>query len=122
MTLAVAVHRCIRGLPAEERFGLQSQLWRAAVSVPTNIAEGCTRQSTKDYAHFMTIALGSASEVRCLLNLTARLHEVGADYAGLEMGYDEPVKRLQKLVDAMRREMQSRSPKPGAGHPTEHRK
>ena len=60
-----------RNLPAEERYGIQSQLSRAAVSTPTNIVEGCACRSTKDYAHFMGIALASASEVRYLLGLTS---------------------------------------------------
>lgn len=59
--------------PKEERYGLQSQIRRAAVSVPTNIVEGCTRRSSRELAQFISIALGSASEVRYLLELSQRL-------------------------------------------------
>ena len=99
--LVVAVYRCSGTLPAEERYGLQAQLRRAAVSVPTNIVEGCARRSTKGYLHFITIALGSASELRYLLRLAPRLFTMGEDYERLATRYEELVRSLQRLVDAL---------------------
>ena len=55
--------------PSHERFGLTSQLRRAAASVPTNIAEGCGRRGDAELARFMQISMGSASEVEYLLLL-----------------------------------------------------
>jgi four helix bundle protein len=101
--LAVKVYRVTRSFPVEERYGLQSQLRRAAVSVPTNIVEGCARNSEKDYLHFVDVAIASVSEVRYLLGLTTRLGILrSADEERLVSGYDDLVRSLQKLLSALR--------------------
>ncbi len=61
-----------------KRFGVQAQLRRAAVSIPTNRVEGCARRSLRDYQRFVDVALGSAVEVRYLLDLTCDLGLLGA--------------------------------------------
>lgn len=57
------VYAVTRGLPDDERFGLTNQMWRAAVSVSSNIAEGSGRASDKDFSHFLEIAYSSLMEV-----------------------------------------------------------
>ena len=73
MSLAVLIYRLTAGFPKEERFGLSSQMQRAAVSIPSNIAEGNARQSTREYARFVSIASGSAAELQTQLLLTQEL-------------------------------------------------
>jgi len=67
------VYGLARQLPAEERYALADQLRRAAVSVPSNIAEGNGRASNKDYAHFLSIARGSLYETITQLELAREL-------------------------------------------------
>jgi four helix bundle protein len=65
--LVLKLYRATQGFPVAERYGLTSQLRRAALSVPTNIAEGSKRTSRKDYAHFLNIAEGSLAETEYLI-------------------------------------------------------
>ena len=72
-TLALCVYRETANFPPGERYGLQSQLRRAAVSIPTNIVEGSARRSEGDYRRLLEIALSSACETDYLIDLCQRL-------------------------------------------------
>lgn len=78
---ALETYRITKGFPKEEMYGLTSQLRRAASSIPTNIAEGSGRRTEKDFARFLTIATGSASEVEYLLILSKDLNYINSETA-----------------------------------------
>ena len=71
--LTVAIYQRSRGFPREELYGLTSQIRRAASSVAANIAEGSSRESKRDYLHFLYIARGSLAEARYFIHLAKRL-------------------------------------------------
>ena len=69
---AVDVYKSTETLPSDERFGLTSQIRRASISIPNNIADGCGRNSENELNHFFTISVGSASEVDYLFTTFER--------------------------------------------------
>ena len=69
MLVAKGIYALVKKLPKEEIYALSDQMRRAAVSIPSNIAEGYGRISHKEYAHFLSIAKGSASELTTQLEL-----------------------------------------------------
>ena len=69
----VTVYKATESFPKEEKFGLTSQIRRAAVSVPANLAEGAARQSNKEFIHSLSNAQGSASELETELLIACRL-------------------------------------------------
>jgi four helix bundle protein len=73
MDLVVDVYQLTQCFPVDERFGLTNQLRRAAVSIPSNIAEGQGRGLTRDFQHFVGISNGSRQEVETQLLIAARL-------------------------------------------------
>jgi four helix bundle protein len=80
MDLAKQIYSLTGGFPSEEKFGLVSQLRRAAVSVPSNIAEGQARNTTGEYVQFLSHAEGSAAELDTQLRLSIELgYCAGAD-------------------------------------------
>ena len=73
MNFVLYVYETTDNFPKSEVFGLTSQMRRAAVSIPSNIAEGSSRGTRKDYANFLRIALGSCTEIETQLEISFRL-------------------------------------------------
>src|SRR5262245_17997761 len=92
--LVLAIYRATASFPSDERFGLTSQLRRAAASVPTNIAEGSKRQGRLDYARFLNIAEGSLSETQYLLMLARDLGHLPPDLATSLLGEADEIARM----------------------------
>lgn len=87
MDLVDEIYRITAHFPTEERYALTSQLRRAAVSVPSNIAEGAARGTNKEFRHALTIARGSVSEMETQLRIAERL------------GYMKGNNRIDELIE-----------------------
>ena len=74
MNVAEGVYKLVDELPNDERYGLKSQLSRAAVSIPSNISEGGSRSSQKEYRRFLEFALGSCFELETQLIFLTRIN------------------------------------------------
>jgi four helix bundle protein len=103
--VALLAYRITAGFPKEEQYGLTSQVRRAAVSVPSNIVEGCARDSQSDYLRFLTIAFGSLRELRYQLGLSVRLGFLSSpDWSLIEPKIVETEKVLNALIRSLRRD------------------
>jgi four helix bundle protein len=101
--VALLVYQITAEFPREEMYGLTSQIRRAAVSVPSNIVEGCARDSQADYLRFLHMAFGSLRELHDQLGLSKRLDFLrNQDWALIEPKLVETEKVLNGLIRALR--------------------
>jgi four helix bundle protein len=101
--LVFLVYKITAGFPREELFGLISQIRRAAISIPSNIVEGCARDSEAEYLRFLNIAFGSLRELHYQLNLSKRLGFLSdQDFSLIEPKVIETEKVLNGLICALR--------------------
>ena len=107
--LSLEIYRLTGSFPREETYGLIAQIRRAAAAVATNIAEGAARQSRREFAQFVSIARGSASEVCDLLLLSKNLgYGDATKYAKVLDDYDHISRMLTKLLRSLREEQKLR--------------
>jgi four helix bundle protein len=105
MDLSERIYRLTWEFPRHEVYGLASQLQRASVSIPSNIAEGRMRGTLRDYAHFVSMARGSLAEVRTPLILAQRLDYTTTEQSDTLLRKSE---HLAKRLNDLRRSLQSR--------------
>ncbi|TSC58842.1 MAG: hypothetical protein Greene041679_44 [Parcubacteria group bacterium Greene0416_79] len=99
MDLVVLVYKLTDSFPRSELFGLTSQIRRAVISVPSNIAEGSRRKTQKDKVHFLTLSFGSASELETQLEAARRLSFGEKEsYPAAESLLFEVLKMLNKMI------------------------
>lgn len=96
IALVEAIYRLTSTFPSDERYGLTSQLRRAAVSVPSNIAEGAARRSRKEYLHHLSMARGSLSEIETQVMIARRLNLSAPDSA-----LDDHLERVFARLNAL---------------------
>ena len=103
MALVVEVYRVTKLFPKEELFGLTSQVRRAAVSIPSNIAEGQGRDSTKEFLHHLSIAYGSLCEAETQILIAKKLDYLGQqDYESLL----DLAGRVGRLINGLSKSLQ----------------
>jgi len=99
-------YRVTKTFPKEERYRLIDQLIRAAYSIPSNIAEGNSRNTTKDYINFLYMARGSANEVKYFLLLSKDLKYINEEtYSELRNKIEVIIKLLNGLINSLKRRM-----------------
>ena len=101
--LTLSIYKATQGFPGSEMYGLTGQMRRAAASIPTNIAEGCGRDSQADFMRFLHIAMGSASELHYQVLLARDLQYMPATAADpLEQHVIEVKRMLSSLIKKLK--------------------
>ena len=110
IVLSKLVYRVSQTMPDAEKFGLVSQMRRAAVSVASNIAEGNARQSLRDYLRFLTVARGSLAELETQLIIAEELRMLHESTVVMH-AIQETRRILQGLIDSLRKKQQEQEQK-----------
>lgn len=113
MDLAVRIYKLTGEFPREELYGITSQMRRAAVAIPSNIAEGHTREHTREYSQFVAVVQGSLSELATQLEIAIRIgycsEEKTQELRSVITGLG---RQLYSLRDALKRQGSSPTPDP----------
>ncbi len=102
MDIAVNCYKLIAGFPKEEKYGLSLQITKSGVSIPSNVAEGSSRKSEKDYSRFIEISLGSSFELETQLLIAQRVQFGDQELLALTLAdISEEQKMLQGFIGAL---------------------
>ena len=107
MALVERVYELTRPFPTQEAYGLTGQMRRAAVSIPSNIAEGHTREHTKEYLHHLSMAQASLAELQTQIEIARRLHYLSTESVDLLLGQ---AASLSRQLFALRNGLLKRNP------------
>lgn len=112
--VVIAVYAVTARFPAEEKYGLTSQIRRAAVSVSSNLVEGCSRESQVEFCRFVEMSLGSAMELAHQLSLARKVGLVSFDDARI---VESDAGRVARMLNGLRKSLRAKTqnPKPNTG-------
>ena len=113
--LARRVYEVTSTFPSNEKFGIVSQMTRAAVSIPSNIAEGAGRNSNKDFANFLSIAIGSIFELHTQIAICEQIGYIDQETA---KQIDQQIYTLQQQITAYKQRIEGSAPRQGETSPT----
>jgi len=103
--LVAEIYNLCKNFPSQESYGLTNQIQRAAVSIPSNIAEGMGRFSIKERVHFIEISYGSLMEVMCQLEVAELLHYITSEQLAIE---EKSITEIAKMLIGLRRTMEDK--------------
>lgn len=106
---ALNIYHATEKFPAHERFGLTSQIRRASLSIPSNIAEGYCRNTRKDYVHFLDIAQGSSAEVETQVLFAKELQYLSTEKTKELL---DKLLEIQKILQTIRKKLRNSNPAP----------
>jgi four helix bundle protein len=102
ISFVTSVYDLTKMFPKEEIYGIVSQIRRAAISIPSNMAEGCARKTTKEYVQFLYVSLGSAAELETQFLISANLGYVDLDKKQkLQIDLEEIIRMLTGLIKSL---------------------
>lgn len=103
MDLVTDIYTMTNTFPKSEQYGLVSQMRRASVSIPSNIAEGSRRKTKKDFCQFVVVAFGSGAELETQIEIAKRLNYIKEkSYKNTDMLLNEIMRMLNKLIASLR--------------------
>ena len=106
MDVVQDIYEMVAMFPATEKYGLSSQITRAAVSIPSNIAEGAGRNSTKEFSHFIGIAIGSMFELETQVLIAERIGYIGNEQS---KRFQTSIHNLQRMTTGFLKNIENKS-------------
>ena len=105
-TFTVNLYKITNSFPTEEKYGLTNQLRRAAISIESNIAEGCGRNGDKEFSRFIDIAQGSSYEVRCQVFVARDLQYISIEKFEI---LDEKITEISRMLNSLNQKLKANS-------------